>query len=196
MKVGKINQARERALQEQQLKKQSNPTIAIGRGTYSISKATTEDATPSLSMWTQNENGSITGFISNAKNYKDGTKITTSPAPMGAKPGAVVKTYTGSTYRLGLNIDQPTGGPASFLPWSAENQVKDDVPVLTSWSQNPEDDTLCGCVKNSKGTYAFQGLFDLTLRVSGFLLTNIIITSPIICYRFSGRFHDYHFSCV
>ena len=116
--------------------------------------------TPSLSMWTQNDNGSITGFISNSQNYQDGTKVTTSPAPLGAKPGSVVKTYTGSAYKLGLNIHQPTGGPGSYLPWSAENTVQDDVPVLQNWKQNPEDDTLCGAVKNSKGTYA-------TVSVSG-----------------------------
>ena len=55
---------------------------------------------PGLSMWTQNEDGTITGFINNSKDFRRGTKITTSAVPMGAKGGTVVTTKSGSRYRL------------------------------------------------------------------------------------------------
>ena len=55
---------------------------------------------PVLSNWKQNPNGSITGLVSNSKQFKAGTEITTSPVPKGAKKGAVVKTGSGSQYLL------------------------------------------------------------------------------------------------
>lgn len=58
------------------------------------------DNTPVLSKWKKNADGSITGRISNSKNFKAGTQITTSPIRGIAKAGAVVKTGSGSKYRL------------------------------------------------------------------------------------------------
>jgi hypothetical protein len=55
-----------------------------------------------LSMWTQNDDGSITGFISDSKEFRTGTKITTSPVRSTGKAGTVVTTVSGSRYRLGL----------------------------------------------------------------------------------------------
>jgi len=55
---------------------------------------------PILSRWKQNPDGSITGLVSNSKNFERGTKITTSPVPKGAKPGSVVTTGSGSQYLL------------------------------------------------------------------------------------------------
>jgi hypothetical protein len=50
--------------------------------------------------WKQNEDGSITGIIFNSMSFKDGSKITTSPVPKGAKAGYLVKTITGTRYLL------------------------------------------------------------------------------------------------
>merc|ERR1712071_525553 len=55
---------------------------------------------PVLSKFKQNPDGSITGRVSNSKSFKTGTKITTSPVKSGARAGTVVKTGSGSRYRL------------------------------------------------------------------------------------------------
>ena len=55
---------------------------------------------PTLTNWVQNDDGSLTGKVSNSKNYRNGTKITTSPVRKGVKKGSVVKTGSGSQYKL------------------------------------------------------------------------------------------------
>jgi len=55
---------------------------------------------PTLKKWRQNRDGTITGLIYDSKNFKDGTRITTSPIPKGATSGSVVKTAGGSKYNL------------------------------------------------------------------------------------------------
>jgi hypothetical protein len=65
-----------------------------------VKKAPPKDDIPVLSRWTQNADGSITGFVSNSSNFRSGTKITTSPVRKGAKGESVVKTGSGSQYRL------------------------------------------------------------------------------------------------
>lgn len=55
---------------------------------------------PSMKNWKQNRDGSITGLIYGSKSFKDGTRITTSPVPRGAKRGSVVETSGGSKYSL------------------------------------------------------------------------------------------------
>jgi hypothetical protein len=65
-----------------------------------VKKAPVKDSNPVLSRWTQNADGSITGVISNSNNFKNGTKITTSPVRKGAKAGAVITTGSGSKYKL------------------------------------------------------------------------------------------------
>lgn len=55
---------------------------------------------PTLKNWKQKRDGTITGLIYDSKNYKDGTRITTSPVARGAKRGTVVKTDGGSPYSL------------------------------------------------------------------------------------------------
>jgi hypothetical protein len=45
--------------------------------------------------------GSITGVISNSKDFRTGTKITTSPVK-GAEAGKIVTTASGSQYKLSL----------------------------------------------------------------------------------------------
>lgn len=55
---------------------------------------------PSLVEWTQNEDGTITGFVNNKIGFEDGTQITTSPVNMGARSGMTVQTRGGSKYKL------------------------------------------------------------------------------------------------
>jgi len=55
---------------------------------------------PTLAKWRQNRDGTITGLIYDSKSFEDGTRITTSPVPRGAKKGTLVKTDGGSTYSL------------------------------------------------------------------------------------------------
>jgi len=59
-----------------------------------------KDNIPIMKKWKQNPDGSITGNVSNSKNFRDGARITTSPVRKGAKAGSVVKTESGSEYRL------------------------------------------------------------------------------------------------
>jgi hypothetical protein len=55
---------------------------------------------PEVRRWRQNLDGSITGLIYNSKSFEDGTKVTTSPVPRGAKKGTTVTTTGGSKYLL------------------------------------------------------------------------------------------------
>lgn len=55
---------------------------------------------PVVSNFKQNADGSISGSVSNSKNFRNGTKITTSPVKKGAKAGEIVTTSSGSKYRL------------------------------------------------------------------------------------------------
>lgn len=58
------------------------------------------DDVPDLVEWTQNEDGTLTGFVNNKEGFEDGTQITTSPVNQGAKMGMIVQTRGGSKYRL------------------------------------------------------------------------------------------------
>jgi len=53
-----------------------------------------------LSEWEQEDDGSITGRVSNREGFTDGTWITTSPVKGRAKAGRIVTTSGGSRYRL------------------------------------------------------------------------------------------------
>ncbi|KAG7352186.1 cathepsin propeptide inhibitor domain I29 [Nitzschia inconspicua] len=55
---------------------------------------------PSLVEWTQNEDGTITGFVNNKIGFEDGTQITTSPVDLGVQSGMTVQTRGGSKYKL------------------------------------------------------------------------------------------------
>ena len=55
---------------------------------------------PEVRRWRQNFDGSITGLIYNSKSFEDGTKVTTSPVPRGAKKGTTVTTSGGTKYSL------------------------------------------------------------------------------------------------
>ena len=55
---------------------------------------------PEVKKWRQNLDGSITGLIYNSNSFEDGTRLTTSPVPRGAKKGTVVTTAAGTKYFL------------------------------------------------------------------------------------------------
>jgi hypothetical protein len=65
----------------------------------------------------------LTGLIRNSKDYKDGSKVTTSPIVGGApKEGRVVITESGSKYFLdGESRDGGKKGGFGFLGFSEEN---------------------------------------------------------------------------
>ena len=62
---------------------------------------------PSLVEWTQNEDGTITGFVNNKEGFEDGTQITTSPVEMGASKGMLIQTTGGSKYKLMKEAEKP-----------------------------------------------------------------------------------------
>jgi hypothetical protein len=72
----------------------------FGGGKSETASASPKDNVPVLARWKQNTDGSITGYISNSPNFRNGTEITTSPVKRGATAGSVVKTGSGSQYRL------------------------------------------------------------------------------------------------
>ena len=75
--------------------------FSSGGNSAASTKASSSSAgIPVLSRWKQNPNGSITGNVSKAKGFRDGTEITTSPVKKGATAGAVVTTGSGSKYYL------------------------------------------------------------------------------------------------
>ena len=75
-------------------KRPSNPVGSIFGGWFN------EEAVPSLVEWIQNEDGTITGFVNNKEGFEDGTQITTSPVPKGARKGMIIQTKGGSKYKL------------------------------------------------------------------------------------------------
>jgi len=76
---------------------QKSPTFSLFG---SSPKPAVASDVPVVSNFTQNPDGSITGIVSNSKNFRTGTKITTSPVKKGAKAGDIVTTSSGSKYRL------------------------------------------------------------------------------------------------
>lgn len=56
---------------------------------------------PTLTKWRKNRDGSVTGVIRGAKNFRDGERVTTSPIAAGSiSAGEVVRTGSGSRYFL------------------------------------------------------------------------------------------------
>jgi len=86
--------------------KRASGTIAIQKAKPATKKnrffggSVPQDDIPILKGFRQNTDKSITGIVSNSKNFRNGTAITTSPVRGEAKKGTVVKTQSGSQYRL------------------------------------------------------------------------------------------------
>jgi hypothetical protein len=128
-------------------------------------KADAKQGTPSLSMWAQNLDGSITGFISNSKDFRTGTKITTSPVKKGAKAGTVVTTGSGSQYRLGL-ISGGSGTAAGFAANSKKTSVSTVTGVLFTAFSSERLTQPCPfqCISDEKAKFA-SSTFQLKKKV-------------------------------
>ena len=101
---------------------ESRPRASIPK--TNVSKANIEDC-PSLSMWVQNSDGSITGYISNSPDYLTGTRVTTSSLKARASENSVVTTQSGSNYRLGTELKEeakPSSPSAAKLPLKRREQ--------------------------------------------------------------------------
>jgi len=85
-----------KAVPKKAVVKKTAPKKAVAKKAAPI-----KDTIPVVSKFSQGADGSITGIVSNSKNFRAGTKITTSPVKRGAKSGDVVTTSSGSKYRLG-----------------------------------------------------------------------------------------------
>lgn len=93
--------ARREALAEANSKPVEKEAKPSGSSPFSFFGAIGKKAEPpTLKKWRQNRDGTISGLIYGAKSFEDGTRITTSPVPRGAKKGEVVKTGGGSEYNL------------------------------------------------------------------------------------------------
>jgi hypothetical protein len=56
---------------------------------------------PSLARWKENDDGTVTGFISGSSSFDEGERVTTSPIASGkVTAGQVVRTGSGSKYFL------------------------------------------------------------------------------------------------
>merc|ERR1711906_12644 len=81
--------------------RKASPTWSLfGSGSSPKKAAKAASPYPIISKFTQERDGSITGIVSNSKNFKTGSRITTSPVKKGAKAGQVVTTSSGSKYQL------------------------------------------------------------------------------------------------
>jgi chromosome segregation ATPase len=90
-----------RRRQELAKRKQSGKeTIAVATSTGPGSFFGSMQSIAEVKRWNQNSDGSITGYIYKSKSFEDGTRITTSAVPKGAKRGTVVKTSGGTRYFL------------------------------------------------------------------------------------------------
>jgi hypothetical protein len=124
---------------------------------------------PQLAKWTRTPDGRITGFVTQTtRNFKMGTKITTSPIKgQVIKAGVTVTTASGSQYRLGLPLslapDEMRSNNAQSLDSSHQSGgslpfglsfgglfAGENVPSLVEWKQN-EDGTITGFVNNKVG---------------------------------------------
>jgi hypothetical protein len=111
---------------------------------------------PLLSLWTQNEDGTISGMIDNSNNFNAGVIITTSPVLDRVRAGTIVTTVSGSRYQLGeAGTRRGDGETASeFLQktfkFLGEFPKKREVALLSDWQANV-DGTITGIVQRKKG---------------------------------------------
>lgn len=68
----------------------TSPTVPVPSGSRA------PPGVPTINNWKQNPDGSITGKITGSTNFAEGEAVTTSPVPIGAASGTVVKTSSGS----------------------------------------------------------------------------------------------------
>jgi hypothetical protein len=111
---------------------------------------------PLLSLWSQNEDGTISGMIDNSNNFNAGVRIITSPVLDRARAGTIVTTVSGSRYQLDeAGTRRGDGEMASeFLKktfeFLGELPKKREVALLSDWQANV-DGTITGIVQKKKG---------------------------------------------
>lgn len=107
----------------------------------------------SVTMWSQNEDGSITGIVERSSSFDRGVRITTSPILGNAYEGAVVVTASGNQYKLGeKDTSYVTGANAADLLMGFFDgfQKTQKTALLFDWKVN-KDGTLTGTVSKKKG---------------------------------------------
>eukprot|EP00980_Cylindrotheca_fusiformis_P000211 scaffold42_cov133-Cylindrotheca_fusiformis.AAC.8 len=108
---------------------------------------------PTISLWSQNDDGTIAGVIENSNNFNSGVRITTSPVLGKVRAGTIITTVSGSRYKLG-EAEKSTGGgeTASELLQKTIQFFgkKREVALLSDWQANA-DNTVTGKVRKKKG---------------------------------------------
>ena len=106
-KQQRIADRAEKQIQERERQIAKSSQDGLFSSWFGMPKAPADGLT-SLSMWLQNGDGTITGYVSSSVEFEIGTKITTSPVKQGVDAGTVVKTVSGSQYRLGTAAKEGT----------------------------------------------------------------------------------------
>jgi len=70
---------------------------------------------PTISKWRQNSDGSVSGFISGSRNFKEGEAMTTSPIMGTVSGGMVVQTKSGSRYYLDEQTQEQADSAKGFF---------------------------------------------------------------------------------
>ncbi|KAL3945138.1 MAG: hypothetical protein SGBAC_000806 [Bacillariaceae sp.] len=107
----------------------------------------------SVTMWSLNEDGSITGIVERSSSFDRGVRITTSPILGNVYEGAVVVTASGNQYQLGeKDTSSVSGGNAAdlFMGFFDGFQKTQKTALLFDWKVN-KDGTLTGTVSKKKG---------------------------------------------
>lgn len=114
-------------------------------------------AIPTISLWSQNEDGTIAGVVDNSNDFSPGVRITTSPVLGRVRAGTVVTTVSGSRYQLGAADKKgSSGGEAAVellqktIEFLGELPKKREVALLSNWQENG-DGTITGIVQKKKG---------------------------------------------
>uniref|UniRef100_A0A7R9WTP3 Uncharacterized protein n=1 Tax=Craspedostauros australis TaxID=1486917 RepID=A0A7R9WTP3_9STRA len=84
---------------------------------------------PTISLWKQNPDGTITGFVSGSQSIRNGSKITTSIVRNRVKPGDVVSTISGSKYKLAKST-------TSYSPYGKTPEVAGRSKTATTAGRN------------------------------------------------------------
>ncbi|CAJ1942718.1 unnamed protein product [Cylindrotheca closterium] len=107
----------------------------------------------SVTMWSENKDGSITGIVEKSRSFDKGVRITTSPIIGKAYEGAVVVTASGNRYQLGEKETSSVGGTKAaevFMGFVDGFQKTQKAALLFDWEVN-KDGTLTGIVSKKKG---------------------------------------------
>lgn len=107
----------------------------------------------SVTMWSLNDDGSITGIVERSSSFDKGVRITTSPVLGKTYEGAVVITASGNRYQLGEKETSFVGGANAadfFMGFFDGLQKNQKAALLFDWKVN-KDGTLTGIVSKKKG---------------------------------------------